>query len=92
MCLNNGIPKNHHFPFVIKGKAVVLGVPIFKHFRVGRSTCPNSRVKMKGNIADTHQTASAVLMLTVLFVLAGLNYSYWFDFTTVEYSLLVSGE
>ena len=34
MSLNIGTPKNHHFPFVRNGKVVVLGVPIFKHFRV----------------------------------------------------------
>ena len=28
------IPNNHHFPFGINGKVVVLGVPILKHFRV----------------------------------------------------------
>ena len=34
MCLNIGTPKNHHCPFVKNEKVVVLGVPIFKHFRV----------------------------------------------------------
>ena len=34
MCLNIGTPKNHHCPFVTNEKVVVLGVPIFKHFRV----------------------------------------------------------
>ena len=34
MCLNTGIPNNHHFPFETNGKVVVLGVPILKHFRV----------------------------------------------------------
>ena len=34
MCLNIGIPKNHHFTYMTNGKVVVLGVPIFKHFRV----------------------------------------------------------
>ena len=32
--LNIGTPNNHHFPFGTNGKVVVLGVPIFKHFRV----------------------------------------------------------
>ena len=34
MCLNTGTPNNHHFPFVINGKVVMLGVPILEHFRV----------------------------------------------------------
>ena len=34
MCFNTGTPNNHHFPFGTNGKVVVLGVPIFKHFRV----------------------------------------------------------
>ena len=34
MCLNIGIPENYHFPYVTNGKVEVLGVPIFKHFRV----------------------------------------------------------
>ena len=33
-CLNIGSPNNHHFPLGTNGKVVVLGVPIFKHFRV----------------------------------------------------------
>ena len=39
MCLNIGTPNNHHFPFGTKGKGVVLGVPIFKHFRVYLCVC-----------------------------------------------------
>ena len=39
MCLNIGTPKNHHFPFVTNGNVVVLGVPIFKHFRVLEIGC-----------------------------------------------------
>ena len=34
MCLDIGTPNNHGFPFRTNGKIVVLGVPIFKHFRV----------------------------------------------------------
>ena len=34
MCLNIETSNNHYFPFGINGKVVVLGVPIFKHFRV----------------------------------------------------------
>ena len=34
MCLNIGTPDNHHFPFGINGRVVMLGVPILKHFRV----------------------------------------------------------
>ena len=34
MCLNTGTPKTINFPFVPNGKLMVLGVPIFKHFRV----------------------------------------------------------
>ena len=34
ICLNIGTPNNHHFPCETNGKVVVLGVPIFKHFRV----------------------------------------------------------
>ena len=38
MCSNIGTPNNHHFPFGISGKVVVLGVPILKHFRVRHQT------------------------------------------------------
>ena len=34
MCLNIGTPKTIKFPFGTNGKLFVLGVPIFKHFRV----------------------------------------------------------
>ena len=37
MCLNiywDTTGNNHHFPFGINEKGVVLGVPIFKHFRI----------------------------------------------------------
>ena len=34
MCLNTGIPSNHHFPFGTNGKVVVLGVPILTQIRV----------------------------------------------------------
>ena len=34
MCLNTGTPKIINFPFGTNGKLMVLGVPIFKHFRV----------------------------------------------------------
>ena len=34
MCINIGTPKNHHFLFGTNEKVVVLGVPVFKHFRV----------------------------------------------------------
>ena len=34
MCLNIGTSNNHHFPFGINRKVVVLGIPILKHFRV----------------------------------------------------------
>ena len=33
-CLSIGTPKTINFPFVPNGKLMVLGVPIFKHFRV----------------------------------------------------------
>ena len=33
-CLGIGTPKTLNFPFVPNGKLMVLGVPIFKHFRV----------------------------------------------------------
>ena len=33
-CLGIGTPKTLNFPFVQNGKLMVLGVPIFKHFRV----------------------------------------------------------
>ena len=36
MYLNIGTPNNPHFPFGTNGKVVVLGVPILKHFRVGK--------------------------------------------------------
>ena len=32
--LKHWTPNNHHFLFGTKGKVVVLGVPILKHFRV----------------------------------------------------------
>ena len=34
MCLNTGTPKIINFPFGTNGILTVLGVPIFKHFRV----------------------------------------------------------
>ena len=34
MCSNTGTPKIINFPFGTNGKLLVLGVPIFKHFRV----------------------------------------------------------
>ena len=34
MCLKTGTPKIINFPFGTNGKLMVLGVPIFKHFRV----------------------------------------------------------
>ena len=34
-CLSIGTPKTSNFPFVPNGKLLVLGVPIFKHIRVG---------------------------------------------------------
>ena len=34
MYLNIGTPNNHHFPFGIYGKVVVLCVPVHKYFRV----------------------------------------------------------
>ena len=34
MCLNIGTSNNHHFPLGRNGEAVVLGIPILKHFRV----------------------------------------------------------
>ena len=34
MCSNIGTPKIINFPFGTNGKLMVLGVPIFKHFRV----------------------------------------------------------
>ena len=34
MCSNFGTPKTINFPFGTNGKLMVLGVPIFKHFRV----------------------------------------------------------
>ena len=34
MYLNIGTPNNHHSPFGTNGEAVVVGVPILKHFRV----------------------------------------------------------
>ena len=34
MCLNIGTPKNINFPFEINGKLMILGVLMFKHFRV----------------------------------------------------------
>ena len=34
MCLNIGTPKIINFPFGTNGKLMVLGVPVFKHFRV----------------------------------------------------------
>ena len=36
MCLNNGAPKSHHFPFGTNKTEEVLGVPILKNFRVKR--------------------------------------------------------
>ena len=35
MCSNIGTPKIINFPFGTNGKLMVLGVPIFKHIRVG---------------------------------------------------------
>ena len=34
MCLSIGTPKTINFPSVPNGKLILLGVPIFKHFRV----------------------------------------------------------
>ena len=34
VCLNTGIPETINFPFGTNGKLMVLGAPIFKHFRV----------------------------------------------------------
>ena len=34
ICLNIGTSKNHNFPSGTNGQAVVLGVPILKHFMV----------------------------------------------------------
>ena len=34
MCSNTGTPKIINFPFGTNGKLMVLGVPIFEHFRV----------------------------------------------------------
>ena len=50
MCLNIGTPKIHHVPFVANGKVVVLGVPIFKHFRV----CPLLLASGKTNMESNH--------------------------------------
>ena len=34
LCLNIGTPKTINFPFWTNGKLIVVGVPIFEHFRV----------------------------------------------------------
>ena len=34
MCLNNGTPSNHHFPFGTNGNVVVFRAPILRHIRV----------------------------------------------------------
>ena len=44
MCLNTGTPKNINFLFETNGKLMVLGVPIFKHFRVHRIADPNQTI------------------------------------------------
>ena len=37
-CLRIGTPKTINFPFVPNGKLMMIGVPIFKHFRaLGKS-------------------------------------------------------
>ena len=65
MCLNIGTTNNHHFPFGINGKVVVLGVPILKHFRVRNEQHSLARTIQTDSCAKTEQTVLFSILLTV---------------------------
>ena len=52
MCSNIGTPKIINFPFGTNGKLMVLGVPIFRHFRVVRWESLSRYTKTYRNIAQ----------------------------------------
>ena len=45
MCLNIERPDKHHLPFGTKGKIVVLGVPILKHFRYSEQRTYSKQIR-----------------------------------------------
>ena len=64
MCLNIGIPNNHHFPFGTNGKVVVSGVPILKHFRVlhcGRGQSAKEANTLLGQVVSLSEQCSVKL-------------------------------
>ena len=52
MCLNTGTPNNINFSLETNGKLMALGVPILKHFRVGREAFIGAGVFIKINVVN----------------------------------------